>query len=179
MTELQQLAVAVGALIALATGAYFALEWMRSETERLHQRAYWWSEFVRHCKPLLEDADTPVEVLDVLAMVNRIVTDKAMLRDIQSAMHGSPSKSKSRRTDDPIAALAKRPELQLAFAEAVIAGFMASTYQSRRRGEAVRAMFLDVNNRASNGKEKLAFAEASLLKALTDRVGDRMKLQAA
>lgn len=123
-------------IIASVALLFFAYsEWCALATRRLHLFESWANEFFANMKPLLEDKETPVPVLQMLSFLNKKLDDTGTAHLAVLALHfSSSSKPETAPARDKIAEiiefLKRRPELATAFFRASVAGFMALSYSA-------------------------------------------------
>jgi len=106
-------------------------------------------EFYDRARPFLSDHETPLEVLEMLAFINRSILEKgaaarfvgAWARNERLERNG---KRQLRGDDEIDRFLKRRPELKESFAIAVSAGILATSYGSRGWGWIARRMMANL-----------------------------------
>lgn len=123
-------------VVAVSAGGLFAGWYFTHRTERLRRYRECARLFYDKAQPLLDDPDTPEEILFMIDFMNMHITVKSAARDLVKAMaisRNSDEVSKMRRRAKFAAAqafLQKRPELGRAYAECMAAGLLAVSYNS-------------------------------------------------
>lgn len=141
------LSVAVAALVSLYRSR------AQSELERLNRYEYWADTFFDKSKPLISDADTPSGVLEIIAGLNSLITEPSAPKSLYRVLAHRSYRNSNRQTivdSEAFECLKRRPELMDSFVEALFAGLMASSYQSRFWGVAARALLADQIGRKQN-----------------------------
>lgn len=153
MSNLLSLSICLASVAAAAGLIYLRLRWLRRDTERLRLREYWWSEFVDCCRPLLDDPETPLEALEALSCFNFAANKPIAPRYLYLRMRKAKPEGKG-FTGEIQAFRKRRPELAKSLDRALLAGFLATTYQNSFWGVALRALAMD---RAHRSREEAAY----------------------
>jgi hypothetical protein len=138
------LTIGLAAAVAAACWAYF--RFAEADLQRLADYELWSSEFFENARPLVNDQDTPDEVLDLLQFANNLLTNKRASRRLLKAILdvddtlGTPSETEFTAPLD--AFFERRPELGRAFVRAMTSGLFALTFVCGRDGARVRREIL-------------------------------------
>lgn len=133
MTVIWIAIIAGGALIAL-------LAWLTAlDTARLEKYDSLSSKFYESAQPLADDADTPAEVLEVVGVMNRLITSKnGAILILKTMNQRAESNSGDSCHPSVVPFFERRPELTRAFVEASSSALLAATYRNRLIGWYVR-----------------------------------------
>lgn len=146
MTVIWIAIIAAGAFIALLT-------WLVSlDTRRLALYDSCSSKFYKKAQPLVDDPDTPTEVLETIDVMNRIiVSDDGALLILRTMFKKLPEVDDEfdGKYENVATFFSNRPELARAFMECSAAALLATTYRNRFIGWYVR-MLMAIMRRHKN-----------------------------
>jgi hypothetical protein len=130
-------------LIGIATaGAWFYVSYLRMRLMDLRNFESFSQQFHASAQPLLDDNDTPDEVLDILLFSSRCMSGaahaKSLYRFLREGARPAMSAESRRRIQVKNDFLARRPELMPPFNTAIFSWFMAMSFTSRFYGPMLR-----------------------------------------
>lgn len=145
------------AALALLYGLYLL---RRYDLAQLEEFEFYAKEFHEAAKPLIEDDETPEEVLHQLSKMNRILSSRTAARNfmwlIASRRHHVGGHGPSAEVRE---FFRRRPELEAKFVEAMTATILAMSYRSRFWGYKLRLWFSAIETNEKKEEIGATFGE--------------------
>ncbi len=131
--------IVIAVCLALIIGARLVY----LDRKRLDKYQYRVRRFYDRIKPVVDDDETPDEVLETIKFLSDQIDDPNSARLLHHVLTLEPrTQWKDERSGSQMAFFERRPELFRPFAEAVSSGLLAITYLDRWRGSRARARMM-------------------------------------
>lgn len=152
--------VALLFLVVLTAGLFAGSRYAARREQHLRHYRDWSQVFFDATRPLVQDDRTPVEVLRIIAFLNRELVSETAARQALRAFMFFPDDRESRATSElhqELVAFQKlRPDLAAAFDRACHSGMRAISYRSFLAGGILRRFYLFDDQIAQERPRQLA-----------------------
>ena len=146
--------------IAVISSFYWLRFFVRIRSSQLDGYETWSQTFYAKVQPLIDDKETPKEVLDVIDFVNARLSDKLSARRALFALlrgRGENVSNEAKAASNVVKAFRfERPELASSFHHACAAGLLAISFKSFFFGSLLRRMVLFDVKRDDDRAERLS-----------------------
>lgn len=141
--------VIIGPAAAIFVSAAIYRAYLNAQLFRLARYEEWADRFYAAAKPVIQNQDTPTQIVSLLEQLNDLITDRlsptALVRVYTKILTRASKTEEDKKSDDQlIGYFEKHPQMASNVAAATRAGLLAASYASILNGIQARALIADL-----------------------------------